>query len=860
MKKGILCILLSILMVLPLFTACGGDSVKEETEVSIYTLYTITDEDTSPEAIREVELALNRILFYRLGVILDLHMVSEAEYDEYLAAKMTELEEFLAENEISTNDETNESLDQEISEEETEADSSAEGEAEEEGVVGPADEIISGDDVLKMLQENQDIVLKNPRVDIFLVRGYDNYYKLANDGKLAGLDSALGEGAGKALVQNIHPTLFQAAKVNGKTYGVPVNNAIGEYTYLVFDKELMDTYGIDTDTIKDLDDLQGYLAEIKANEPNVVPLKNVVDSSEYSYLLNNGFPAIIENGSLSSAYENANVQSYFSTIAKYNSLGYFANADATDDNTRYAVRIETGNVDDINEKLADTGYKYVYSRFSNPVATNETTLENIFCVGSHVVSDEFTKVIEILTEINTKDDLINLLTYGVEGKHYQLNEDGQVERITTNPAYIVSPEHIGNCFRAYTLEGENKNKWNNQIQQNLDSIASPSLGFTVTPYTSELKIEITDEEENVTTKVITIEEPDYVSLLNGVVDNYYPSLISGTAVQFDYETIKAEATAEAESEIVTKIDTEYEKILANTLKEQVKDDVIANQSEAIREQAVIKANNEYNNNVKKSLRNELKTKFTKENPDLTEEEINAMIEATLTDEYVAENRSRFYTDEEVAKAIDIYYNSGLTAAVNKATSELSEAHKQSELNKLKASDEYAADLKAMMDYKLPIETEKKINAKINALIAEYNNTIIAELNTVIETAINDMIAKLIEDNELDGEYDTIKEQVLLAIGYLETQEVIVEEGTEGDASTEGDTSTESDASTENEVSAAAETSTEGDAATDGEGTEDGEPVTETVIVEKYESWFDFVLKGKLQATYYALFGEPVTAA
>ena len=79
MKKGILCILLSILMLVPMFTSCSSELVLEDVEAKVYTLYTIKDEETTPEAIRQVELALNRILFHRLGVILKLVMVNEAK-------------------------------------------------------------------------------------------------------------------------------------------------------------------------------------------------------------------------------------------------------------------------------------------------------------------------------------------------------------------------------------------------------------------------------------------------------------------------------------------------------------------------------------------------------------------------------------------------------------------------------------------------------------------------------------------------------------------------------------------------------------------------------------------------------------
>ena len=82
MKKGILCILLSVIMLLPVLTSCQQEADFTEKAASVYTLYTIVDESTTKEDIINVELALNRIIYYRLNMILKLEAVTEAEYDD----------------------------------------------------------------------------------------------------------------------------------------------------------------------------------------------------------------------------------------------------------------------------------------------------------------------------------------------------------------------------------------------------------------------------------------------------------------------------------------------------------------------------------------------------------------------------------------------------------------------------------------------------------------------------------------------------------------------------------------------------------------------------------------------------------
>ena len=457
MKKGILCILLSLLLLVPMFTSCQKEADLTETEASIYTLYTIVDESTTPEAIRQVELALNRILSIRLKVMVKLVMVTEDEYDQLIEDKFEEMEAYQLEKKNNKKNDKNSSV----------AESSEE----------TSEDIMTIDRVLERLENNEDIELDEPRLDIFLVRGYENYYNLATEGKLSALDEKLNNEA-KALKSSIHSTLFTAAKVNNKTYGIPVNNAIGEYTYLVFDKELLEQHKVDPNTIRSIEDLQGYLETIKANNPDVIPLKNTKPSTDINFLANDGFPAMISSAKeVVEAYDNKALLEFLSIIARYNALGYLGGDTVEDESARYAVRIESGNTDEIGKRLANTGYEYEYSLYSNPIATNENTIDNIFCVSKYVVSNELTDVMEIVTAINTDEQLMNILTYGVENEHYILTDDGQVDRL--NEDYMIDPNNAGNCFITYTLKDENPDKWKNAIQQNQDAAVSLSLGYTI---------------------------------------------------------------------------------------------------------------------------------------------------------------------------------------------------------------------------------------------------------------------------------------------------------------------------------------------------------------------------------------------
>lgn len=825
MKKGILCVLLSILLLVPMLASCQQESDFSETEANVYTLYTIVDEKTTDEAITQVELALNRILFYRLGVILKLEMVTESEYDQLIEDKFAEMEAYQLEKKNKNKQDK----------------SSSSSEENEEA----SEELMTGDRILDFLEEGEEIPLEEPRLDIFLVRGYDDYYDLATTGKLAALDEKLNNEA-KALKSSIHSTLFTAAKVANKTYGVPVNNAIGEYTYLVFDAELLNKYGVDANTLKSVKDLQDYLELIKTNEPDVVPLKNAKEPVDLQFLSNEGFPAIVNNGEVINAYNNPKFKNYFSMIARYQTLGYLGDSLSDGDESedaRYAVRIETGNIDSISARLADTEYEYEYSLYSAPIATNETTIDNIFCISKYVVSNELTDVMEIITEINTDAQLMNLLTYGVENENYVLDDNGQVERLNEN--YIIDPNHIGNCFITYTLKGENPEKWNNDIKQNQDAIVSPSLGFTSSlakfKYKETVEAEDPDNPDQMITSEVEVEiyEPDYLEIINSVVDEYYPALLNGTAIEFDYDAFLKQATDEITLSFTEKLNLNYEEnVLKPMFAERLRDRITATKGAAIYEAVKNDVMGDFTDSVKDKLNNKLKSEYKEQFPDATEDEIKDKINATLTDAYINEHFNDYYSDEEVQEMIDEMYASDLEYEIELAADEIvGTAEYINEFNRLKASAEYREKLDAMLSYDAPSKIQSRVDELISEQITVYTDSMIAAMETAIEEAVTDFIS------EYKDILDLTEEEILIQIGYMKEDTADSEEGEEVEEGDNSETSTESNESVES-----SETTDESSA--EGEG--------EKTYVPAYESWFDFAFGEKIQKVYYVLY--PVKAA
>ena len=90
----------------------------------------------------------------------------------------------------------------------------------------------------------------------------NDYLQNARKESFLALDDLLPE-YGKEMYESIDERFWEAAKVNGVTYGVPSEKEIASMPMWVFTKELVDKYDIPYEDIHDLEDLEPYLKLIK---------------------------------------------------------------------------------------------------------------------------------------------------------------------------------------------------------------------------------------------------------------------------------------------------------------------------------------------------------------------------------------------------------------------------------------------------------------------------------------------------------------------------------------------------------------------------------------------------------------------
>lgn len=749
MRIRITCLLLVLVLALPLVLAsCNKEQALEDKAAAVYTLYCITESTTTPEAITRVEYEINRILFYRIGSIVKLEMVTADEYQELIDSKMEEIDTYLKSEKVETSDDGDESGAKSDTSSTTSGNS---GSGKKNTLVNTAKltdhakeagyTAMSGDAILNDLAEGIEIELECPRLDLFLVTDYESYVKLAEDGKLAALDTVLNNEA-KAIKSYVHSSFFNAAKVGNKTYGVPCNTTIGEYTYIVFDKEVLEESGVAQETLYTLEDLSDFLAIVKellkekSEYSDIVPLANSVTPSSLYYMFEDGFPAYVnQNGYVLSTYEDATVNNYLTMLTRYSALGYFQSESGKtgEDNTRFAVKFMTGTKEEMDALAKE--HNYVYNRYSVPIATSENSIDSIYCLSTLCPSSWQTDAMEVLTELYTDEGLQNLFLYGVENENYRL-EGNQVIRI--NQEYKMNHAHTGNCFIAYTDAdaGDSLTKWTDARDQNIDAVESKTIGFTFEPK----EFEFTRLDKDGLPEEFTVAEPDYETILWNIIEPYYKKLTNGTAITFDYATTHAEADAAARESIREELLSTYEKRLqlqytgdlAKEIPEQYGEQFRADALKLAKEQLV----SDFDTN---SRRRKLTNQLSDENPDASDEEIEDMLEALLRNpEALWEGyRTIVRSDAQWDDQIDEYYDELIDEKIEAETERvLSSSAYLSELNNIPNTAKFQEDYTYALEVQVVDTVNQNIDNMISELIKEYCAEIIAACEEALQTEID----------------------------------------------------------------------------------------------------------------------------
>lgn len=359
------------------------------------------------------------------------------------------------------------------------------------------------------------------QLDIIYVSGYDNYTRYIDNEWLARLDENLTEKS-QILSDKIFDAFLTAVETDIGTFAIPNNNTVGDYTYLLLHKELIDKYFYLEDNITGLtsDLCQDFLYDVANSESeNYVPLLNneatktpqnvkfwnisyteddkgeiasQAYTNAYSVLGSTYSKTVTQRRETTCVYQcmlmlaDSSYTSQLKTLKQYECDGYYG---AGENETRtFAAGIVVGDAADLIPQYSGDYHMIV---IDYPRGNESDLFAHMWGVTSYC--KDVDRAMEIVTYLNSNEDFRNLIQYGIEGVHYTIDATtGMLERLNNN--YMMDINKTGNVFLAYPEEGMSPDAWNYGKIQNQDALVDLLIGFSVTLTKDEKTQEITNPE------------------------------------------------------------------------------------------------------------------------------------------------------------------------------------------------------------------------------------------------------------------------------------------------------------------------------------------------------------------------------
>lgn len=346
---------------------------------------------------------------------------------------------------------------------------------------------------------------------------------------------------------------LEACRVNGELYGIPTFHEYARSVGLICRTDLLEATGISADSIKTWDDVENTLIKVREIEPNInllVPgdigggMLPAVASVKFDELQSKTGVGVLMNGTDPADVVNLYATDEYREMAEmafdWNKKGYFI-ADAT-------------TITDTRQELLAAGNTFGYIGTVHPgTRTQEirnsgmdvTTIMigNASCSTSNVNGAQFTipsactvpeKALALLNYLYTDEDVQNLIMYGIEGTDYEVKDEaksiiGYPEGVDDKSVgWSNEPWLSGNASISHVWESDPETIWKDFIEYNDTADFSPVYGFSF-------------NSDSVKTEI---------SAISNVIDKYSAVIASGYS---DVDEALEAFNAELESAGINKI-------------------------------------------------------------------------------------------------------------------------------------------------------------------------------------------------------------------------------------------------------------------------------------------------------------------
>ncbi len=368
---------------------------------------------------------------------------------------------------------------------------------------------------------------------VFTCEWFNNFAVQAQNGYFADITDKV-ESLTPALYATMPEMVWEGAKIDGKIMAIPVKKDYAAEIFYRFDKELfVDELGMEVKDSMDFFDIEPFLKAAK--DANTEGIEAAADAQYPIKLTRGGFPGVdasydminrnamlgIPYSAVGTADENKIVVTvehpdmYDRLVAlhKWFKAGYI-NPDAAtvDDVGSYsAIKIGQGFYGADAIWTGGDGYVQLISKFSGPYLSTASIRGSMNAISSG--SKNVDLALKFQELVNTNKEYRDILRYGIEGEHWDRNDEQLVVRTEKgrsgyNPWPFSQGSYSLSSVEAAEGVEVDPNMWDVIFDGYKDLVATNTIGFS---------FNITPVETQVAS-INVIREKYWVGLITGTTD------------------------------------------------------------------------------------------------------------------------------------------------------------------------------------------------------------------------------------------------------------------------------------------------------------------------------------------------------
>jgi len=351
-------------------------------------------------------------------------------------------------------------------------------------------------DIAAWQQQTNLLLAGNEKVDLIVSSAFFNYSTQVSRGQLLELDDLL-EQYGQDIKGTMPDAIYNGTRINGKIYGIPSIRDFGADYGMVMRKDLVDKYNIDLSKVKQWSDLTEVFKVIKQNEPGMAPLAPTTQTYQPAramYMpeidpLGDSLGVILiddQDMKVVNLYELDLYREKIRLVREWYEAGYIYTDAATTQETS-ANLVKAGQAFGYFNNMKP-GYAVQEGQLTNhemvTVALSDVVIQSTgassFMISIARNSTDPVAAMKFMNLLYSDADVMNLLTNGIEGKHYVKKDNGFIAKPegVTETGYQFNQWEIGNNFLTYVWEGQDADIWEQTKKFNESGKVSPALGFT----------------------------------------------------------------------------------------------------------------------------------------------------------------------------------------------------------------------------------------------------------------------------------------------------------------------------------------------------------------------------------------------